>query len=77
MVFLGLSALYGLFLTLLNLRTALWIRERFPLAKVIARSSKGSRFATDTEIAEEHDIINVSISELLEEYIPGDWVGFG
>ena len=34
-------------MTLLNLRTALWIRERFPLAKVIAHSGKGSRFATD------------------------------
>ena len=57
-----------------NLRTALWIRERFPLAKVIARSSKGSRFAT--EVAEGHDIVNVSISDLLEENIPGDWVEF-
>ncbi|MCY4427019.1 MAG: hypothetical protein OXC05_08310 [Halieaceae bacterium] len=34
-------------MTLLNLRTALWIRERLPLAKVIALSGKGSRFASD------------------------------
>jgi Trk K+ transport system NAD-binding subunit len=55
-----------------NLRTALWIRERFPQAKVIARSSKESHFAT--EVGEEHDIISISITQLVEEHIPVDWL---
>ena len=55
-----------------NLRTALWIKDKFPHAKVIARSSKGSRFAN--EVAAEHDIVNVSISQLVEESIPNDWI---
>ncbi len=55
-----------------NLRTALWIKNKFPHAKVIARSSKGSRFAS--EVAAEHDIVSVSISQLVEESIPSDWI---
>ncbi len=56
-----------------NLRTALWIRKQFPRSKVIARSSKESRFAT--EVGEEHDIISISITQLVEENIPPDWLG--
>ncbi|MCZ6829038.1 MAG: NAD-binding protein [Gammaproteobacteria bacterium] len=55
-----------------NLRTALWIREQFPKAKVIVRSSKESRFAT--EVGEEHNIISISITQLVEENIPRDWL---
>ena len=55
-----------------NLRTALWIRARFPHAKVIARSSKESYFAT--EVGEEHDIVSISITQLVEEHIPVDWL---
>jgi Trk K+ transport system NAD-binding subunit len=55
-----------------NLRTALWIREQFPLAKVIARSTKESQFAT--EVGREHDIISISITQLVEENIPSDWL---
>ncbi len=55
-----------------NLRTALWIKKQFPSAKVIARSSKGSRFAT--EVAMEHDIVSVSIARLVEDNIPSDWL---
>lgn len=55
-----------------NLRTALWIRKQFPRAKVIARSSKESQFAT--EVGQEHDIISISITQLVEENIPRDWL---
>ena len=55
-----------------NLRTALWIRHQFPSAKVIARSSKESQFAT--EVGQEHDIISISITQLVEENIPHDWL---
>ena len=58
--------------TLENLRTALWVREQFPRAKVIARSSKESSFAT--EVGEEHDIISISITQLVEDNIPQDWL---
>jgi len=55
-----------------NLRTALWIRQKFPAAKVIARSSKESRFAS--EVGRENDIVTVSIAELVEANIPADWI---
>ena len=55
-----------------NLRTALWIRRKFPKAMVIARSSRESRFAS--EVAAEHDFISISIDQLVEENIPKGWV---
>ena len=55
-----------------NLRTALWIRQKFPAAKVIARSSKESQFAN--EVGREHDIISVSIAALVEDSIPASWI---
>ena len=55
-----------------NLRTALWLRRQHPGAMVISRSSKESLFAA--EVGEEHDIINISIAELLEQNIPSSWV---
>ncbi len=56
-----------------NLRTALWIRHKFPGTKVFARSSRESNFAG--EVTAEHDIINISIMQLVEESIPKDWLG--
>lgn len=55
-----------------NLRTALWIRRRAPNAMIIARSSRQSRFAH--EVGEEHDIISISINQLVEEHIPDSWL---
>jgi Trk K+ transport system NAD-binding subunit len=55
-----------------NLRTALWLRRQYPGAMVISRSSKESLFAA--EVGEEHNIINISIAELLEQNIPSSWV---
>lgn len=55
-----------------NLRTALWIKRKYPEAMVIARSSRESRFATD--VAAEHRFISISINQLVEENIPAEWV---
>ena len=55
-----------------NLRTALWLKRKYPEAMVIARSSKASRFASG--VGQEHDIINVSINELIEEHLPRHWL---
>jgi hypothetical protein len=55
-----------------NLRTALWLRRKYPLAMVIARSSRESRFAS--EVAAEHNFISISINQLVEENIPKGWV---
>ncbi|MEE4281107.1 MAG: NAD-binding protein [Pseudomonadales bacterium] len=55
-----------------NLRTALWIKRKYPQAMVIARSSRESHFAT--EVAAEHNFISISINQLVEENIPAAWV---
>ena len=55
-----------------NLRTALWIRQNFPDSMVIARSSKESLFAR--EVGDEHQILSISINQLVEENIPAAWV---
>lgn len=55
-----------------NLRTALWLKKKYPSAKVIARSAKGSHFASI--VSREHDVVNISITKLVEASIPADWV---
>jgi Trk K+ transport system NAD-binding subunit len=55
-----------------NLRTALWLRRKYPGAMVIARSDKTSRFASG--VGEEHNIITISITQLVEENIPSHWI---
>ena len=55
-----------------NLRTALWLRQKYPGAMIIARSAKESLFAT--EVGREHDIVSISISQLVEDNIPRSWV---
>ena len=57
-----------------NLRTALWIRRKYPDAMVIARSGKESRFAS--EVGQDHDIISISIAQLIEDNIPRSWIEF-
>ncbi len=56
-----------------NMRTALWLRKKAPRARIIARSSKQSQFAS--EVGRDNDIITVSIAELVDQNIPADWVG--
>lgn len=57
-----------------NLRTALWIRRKYPGSMVIARSGKESQFAL--EVGLEHDIISISIDELVRDNIPKSWLDF-
>ena len=57
-----------------NLRTSLWIRRKYPGGMVIARSGKESLFAA--EVGQDHDIISVSIAQLIEDNIPRSWIEF-
>ena len=54
-----------------NLRTALWLKQKYPDAHVFARSNGQSRFASS--VADEKDITAFSINGLLEEMIPVRW----
>ena len=55
-----------------NLRTALWLRRNYPQAMIVARSSQPSRYAA--EVGEEHDILSISIYQLVGENIPRAWI---
>jgi voltage-gated potassium channel Kch len=55
-----------------NLRTALWLRQKYPEAMIIARSRKESQFAT--EVGQENDILSISITQLVEDNIPTEWI---
>lgn len=55
-----------------NLRTALWLRRQYPRAMVISRASKKSLFAS--QVGREHNIISISITQLVEDHLPGGWV---
>ncbi|MBV1878059.1 MAG: NAD-binding protein [Pseudomonadales bacterium] len=55
-----------------NLRTALWIRQKYSNALIFARTNDISQFAK--EVCEEHRINSISITQLVEDNIPADWV---
>jgi FlaA1/EpsC-like NDP-sugar epimerase len=55
-----------------NLRTSLWLREKYPNAMIIARSQQPAKFAE--QVGQEHNLINVSITQLVKENIPDDWI---
>lgn len=55
-----------------NLRTALWLKRKYPAAMVITRSNRTSHYAD--EIGEEHGIVTISIDQLVEENIPRAWI---
>lgn len=55
-----------------NLRISLGLRQKYPGAMIISRSSKESLFAT--EVGQEHDILSVSITQLVEDNIPRSWI---
>ena len=54
-----------------NLRTALWLKQKYSNAHVFAGSNGQSRFAIS--VADEKDITAFSINGLLEEMIPVRW----
>lgn len=55
-----------------NLRTAIWLRTKYPDAMIISRTNQQSRFAS--EVGREHGITSFSMTELIEANIPDDWV---
>ena len=55
-----------------NLRTALWIKDRYPNALVFARTNDISQFAL--EVGAEHDVNSLSITQLVEHNIPERWL---
>ncbi|MEM7099938.1 MAG: NAD-binding protein [Pseudomonadota bacterium] len=55
-----------------NLRTALWIKQKYPNAVVYARTNDRSNFAL--AVGGEHGIKNISITQLVEQYMPERWM---
>ena len=55
-----------------NLRTALWLKRKYPNAMVFARTNDISRLALDVGV--EHDIGTFSIKQLVEDNLPQDWL---
>jgi Trk K+ transport system NAD-binding subunit len=55
-----------------NLRTAIWLRDIYPEAMIIARTTQESQFAR--EIGIEHGVTCFSMTELIESNIPEDWI---
>ena len=55
-----------------NLRTALWVKRKFPNTRVFARTNDISKFAL--EVGNEHGIKSISITKLVEDHIPERWL---
>ncbi|MEM8765844.1 MAG: NAD-binding protein [Pseudomonadota bacterium] len=55
-----------------NLRTALWIKRKYPNALVFARTNDVSQLAQ--EVGAEHDIETFSIKQLVEDNVPKEWL---
>ena len=55
-----------------NLRTALWLREKHPNALIFTRTKDISEFAL--EVGAEHNIHSISITQLVEDNIPSEWL---
>ena len=53
-----------------NLRTALWLRDNYPNAKLYMRTNGRSSLAQ--AMGEEFDIIDIGITQLLEDHLPKD-----
>ena len=54
-----------------NLRSAIWLRKRFHKALIISRTLAPSYFAKG--VCDEHDIVSVNTSQLVETSIPHAW----
>jgi hypothetical protein len=55
-----------------NLRTALWIKRKYPNTLVFARTNDVSALAL--EVGAEHDIETFSIKQLVEDNVPKEWL---
>lgn len=56
-----------------NLRTALWLKDKYANALVFSRTNDISEFAL--QIGSDHSIQCISITQLVEENIPLEWLG--
>ena len=54
------------------MRTALWIKRKYPNALVFARTNDVSQLAQ--EVGAEHDIETFSIKQLVEDNVPKEWL---
>ncbi len=55
-----------------NLRTALWLKQKYTNAMIFPRTNDISEFAQD--VGRDHDISCISITRLVEEHIPRAWL---
>ena len=55
----------------INLRCAIWLRSKFNKALIISRTLAPSSFARG--VCEEHDVVSVNTSELVQVSIPHAW----
>ena len=55
-----------------NLRSSIWLRDKYPKALIIARSHQPSQFAQ--EIGLQYGINSVSITQLVKENFPRTWL---
>ena len=55
-----------------NLRASIWLKEKYPNALIISRSHQPSKFAQ--EVGQQHGIYNVSITQLVKENFPQEWL---
>ncbi|MDH3991933.1 MAG: NAD-binding protein [Gammaproteobacteria bacterium] len=55
----------------INLRCAIWLRQRFQNALIISRTLAPSSFAKG--VCEQHDVVSVNTAELVEASIPHAW----
>ena len=56
-----------------NLRTALWVRQKYPNALIFTRTNDISQFSR--EVCEEYNLNSISITQLVEDNIPLNWLG--
>ena len=55
-----------------NLRTALWVKQRYPNARVFTRTNDISEFAL--AVGREHDLRSIGITQLVEDHVPPRWL---
>ena len=55
-----------------NLRTAIWVKQKFPNALVFTRTNDTSEFAM--QVGMDHDLECISITNLVEKHIPEAWL---
>ncbi|MEM7218446.1 MAG: NAD-binding protein [Pseudomonadota bacterium] len=55
-----------------NLRTGLWLKALYPNLVLFVRTNGKSKFAED--LGAEHGIHNISLTQLVEDYVPEVWL---